>query len=199
MRNSNKIRFTKFSDLSLINIIQISFVIPYFLLIFFSLQISSMVRTNFNKIDTTFEIKNYTVVAEATADRLVYIREEIEVTFNVPRESIIRDLPLRDNVQYRDIVVEERQFRVDRHRGFLSIDMDSDNFTPSFEDRTYIISYVLDYSKAKMHKADKNTIPINIIGHGWPTVIHNIDITIILPDNALDEMYYVGKYGVTTG
>ena len=144
MRNSNKIRFTKFSDLSLINIIQISFVIPYFLLIFFSLQISSMVRTNFNKIDTTFEIKNYTVVAEATADRLVYIREEIEVTFNVPRESIIRDLPLRDNVQYRDIVVEERQFRVDRHRGFLSIDMDSDNFTPSFEDRTYIISYVLD-------------------------------------------------------
>lgn len=179
------------------------FAVPFLLVVFFSNFTGgsdAYQGIDNQPVDTAFEISNYVITAEATSDRQVHIREVIDVTFNTKRASIIRDLPVNNNLEYRDIKVENRAYSVEKFDKFIAVDMDANNYTQSLEPRTYIISYTLDYSKAiKQNISAKDTIPLNIIGHGWPTIIHNADITITLPAEVQEEMYYVGRRGVTTG
>ena len=95
-----------------------------------------------------YVISNYKIDIEAFEDRTVHFKEVIDVDFYKPRASIIRDLPMNSNLEITDIFVHNREFSVEKYGTFISIDMDSTNFTQTLNSRQYILEYTLDYGKA---------------------------------------------------
>lgn len=174
--------------------------VPFLVVMMISMAFSNTSVEYENTIDNSFEISNLSVEVTATSDRLAYVKETIDVDFNEPRSAIIRDIPCNGGLEIRDIVVHGRAFSVTKYGDFLSVDMDADNYTPSLQSRQYIISYTIDYSKAITKNIQaKDSIPLNVVGLGWPTIIHNAAIHITLPEAPTASYYYVGVSGTSTG
>ncbi len=151
-------------------------------------------------IDETFEISELDVEVTVTDERIAYFKETINVDFNEPRCAIIRYLPMNGDINYRDIKVANREYSVVKDGKFYKIDMDAENFTPSLESKTYILEYTLDFSDAISSNSDyAESIPLNVVGQGWPTSIHSANIVLTLPDTPLTAEYFVGIQGITTG
>ncbi|MGI6701868.1 MAG: DUF2207 family protein [Christensenellales bacterium] len=147
-----------------------------------------------------YVISNYVVDVEVTDKRLAHITETIDVDFYKARAAIIRNIPVSGGIEIRDITVKDRVFSVEKYDNFLLVDLEADNFQSSLNSRRYVISYILDYSKAFNHNFKApNTIPLNVIGTGWTVQILNAEINLTLPDTPLDSYYYVGREGEKGG
>lgn len=147
-------------------------------------------------LDPNFEITNYYIEAKADSNRNVHIIETIDVKFLFPRSSIIRDIPVSNGLQIKNIKSPNRQISVEKYGSFLAVDLDSENFVPTTGAKTYIISYTMVLPKLK---GAENSIPLNIIGHGWGVPIKSAEIDITLPNYPVQSYYYVGDRGITEG
>lgn len=147
-------------------------------------------------LDPNFEITNYSVSAKADKNRHVYVTEIISVNFINPRSSIIRDIPVSNGLQIKDINSPNRTINVEKYGSFLAIDLDSENFAKYTGPQQYELSYTMILPKVK---GAKDSIPLNVIGQGWGVPIHNAQISISLPETPIKSYYYVGKRGTTTG
>ena len=148
----------------------------------------------------SFEFRAYSVTYDINADLTMSVKEDLTILFTGSRSTgFIRDIPVNAGDRVRNIRVSQiengNNIAVDysvnnEYADFISVDIgDTSNKTGD------TLRYLIEYDYAITKPQDANTLYLNAVGFGSEAAIHDLSVTLRLPDGFTGAECYAGTAG----
>jgi len=171
---------------------KIEFIFLFVLFLFFIMPINAY----------AYDIETYDVNIVVNENNTFDIIENISVYFNTNQHGIIRNIPLKNEIQREDGTISKNTAKIEnidvnekysssKSKGYQSIKIGDPNYTLTGQ-KDYKISYT--YNIGKDPSINYDEFYFNIIGPEWDNTIKNITFTIKMPKE-FDE----AKLGFSAG
>ena len=148
----------------------------------------------------SFEFRAYSVTYDINSDLTMSVKEDLTILFTGSHSTgFIRDIPVNAGDRVRNVRVSQIEngntVAVDysvnnEYSDFISVDIgDTSNKTGD------TFRYLIEYDYAITKPKDANTLYLNAVGFGSEAAIHNLSVTLRLPDGFTGADCYAGASG----